>query len=113
MSSAVSRRTILAGAGMLLSSRVVPAASASSKLKIAIFSKHLQFIEGDELAAAAASIGFDGIDITVRKGGHIAPERVRQDLPPLVATIRKHGLEVPMITADIVDAETPHAEDIL
>jgi sugar phosphate isomerase/epimerase len=49
----------------------------------------------------------------VRKGGHVAPERVRQDLPPLAAIIRKHGLEVPMITADIVDVETPHTEDIL
>jgi sugar phosphate isomerase/epimerase len=65
------------------------------------------------LAKAAADLGFDGIDITVRKGGHVAPERVKQDLPPLVAIIRQHHLEVPMITTDIVDAETPFAEDIL
>ena len=83
------------------------------KLKIAIFSKHLQFLEGDALPAAAAAIGFDGIDITVRKGGHVEPERVARDLPPLVASIRRHGLEVPMITADIVDADSPNAEAIL
>jgi sugar phosphate isomerase/epimerase len=114
MSSAVSRRSVLAAGGALLSRGLALAAPPPvSRLKVAIFSKHLQFVDGDELAAAAASIGFDGIDITVRRGGHIAPERVRQDLPPLVAAIRKHGLEVPMITAEIVDAETPHAEDIL
>ena len=45
--------------------------------------------------------------------GHVAPERVAQDLPPLVAILRKHGLEVPMITADIVDTSTPFTEDIL
>jgi sugar phosphate isomerase/epimerase len=83
------------------------------KQKVAIFSKHLQFVQGEDLARVAAEIGFDGIDITVRAGGHVLPERVAQDLPPLVKIIRAHGLEVPMITAEILDAETPHAETIL
>ena len=82
-------------------------------LKIAIFSKHLQFLDGEELAKAAADLGVDGIDLAVRKGGHVEPERVKQDLPPLVAAIRKHGLEVPMLTTDIVDADTPYANDVL
>jgi sugar phosphate isomerase/epimerase len=82
-------------------------------LKVAIFSKHLQFLQGAQLAEAAANIGFDGIDITVREGGHVEPARVRQDLPPLVKLIRQHGVEVPMITTDIVDAETPYARDVM
>lgn len=109
MDHQVSRRAVLAGAAALLASP----ASAREKLKISIFSKHLAFVDGAELAKAAADLGFDGVDITVRKGGHVAPERVKQALPPLVATLRKQGLEVPMITTDIVDAETPYAEDIL
>jgi sugar phosphate isomerase/epimerase len=83
------------------------------RMKVAIFSKHLLFLQGEKLAQAASEIGFDGVDLAVRKGGHVAPERVKQDLPPLIATLRKHGLEVPMITTDIVDADTPYAEDIL
>jgi sugar phosphate isomerase/epimerase len=117
MQPEISRRNLLAGVGAALALQL-PARGADDKpgarkLKVAIFSKHLQFVSGEDLAKAAASIGFDGIDITVRKGGHVAPERVRQDLPPLVAIIRQHGLEVPMITADIVDAQTPFTEDIL
>lgn len=113
MQSSLSRRALLAG-GTLLAGRALAADQPRAhKLKVAIFSKHLQFLQGDDLAAAAAALGFDGVDITVRKGGHVAPERVRQDLPPLVAAIRRHGLEVPMITAGIVDAETPHVEEIL
>jgi sugar phosphate isomerase/epimerase len=109
-----SRRALLAGAGALVTSAgSVAATAAPHKLKVTIFSKHLQFVKGDELAQTAADIGFDGIDITVRKGGHIEPERVRQELPGLVAIIRKHGLEVPMITTDIVDTTTPFTEDIL
>ena len=104
-----SRRALLAGGALLLSRP----AKAKSKLKVAIFSKHLQFVQGEELAATAAGLGFDGVDITVRKGGHVEPASVAKDLPPLVATLRKHALEVPMVTTDIADADTPFAEDIL
>jgi sugar phosphate isomerase/epimerase len=105
----ISRRALLA-AGALLLTRP---AGAKAKLKVAVFSKHLHFVQGEDLAAAAAGIGFDGVDITVRKGGHIEPASVARELPPLVATLRKHGLEVPMVTTDIADADTPFAEDIL
>src|SRR5215472_8864075 len=82
-------------------------------MKVAIFSKHLEFLQGEELAKGAKEIGFDGIDLAVRKGGHVEPARVKQDLPGLVETIRKSGLEVPMLTTDIVDADTPYAGDVL
>ena len=104
--------------GLLLRSAVALAAAsalqaAPSRLKVAIFSKHLQFVQGEELARTAASIGFDAVDLTVRKGGHVEPERVKQQLPGLVATLRRAGLEVPMITTDIVDADSPFASEIL
>jgi sugar phosphate isomerase/epimerase len=110
-----SRRALLSSGAALCASRLQAAEEkpTAGKLKVAIFSKHLQFLRGEALAAGAAEIGFDGIDLAVRKGGHVEPERVRQDLPALVAAIRSHGLEVPMLTTDIVDAETPYAEDVL
>ena len=111
MASQISRRTLLGAAVCLRAAHASP--PPPPRLKVSIFSKHLNFLAGDDLAAAAGRIGFDGVDLTVRKGGHVEPERVRQDLPPLVATIRRHGLEVPMITTDIADAQTPHAEEIL
>ncbi len=107
--SSLSRRSLLAGAALLASA----AEGQRPATKVAIFSKHLQFLQGEALPRGAAVIGFDGIDITVRKGGHVEPERVRQDLPALVKTIRAQGLEVPMITTDIVDADTPFAEDMV
>ncbi len=89
------------------------AQSTPGPLKVSIFSKHLQFLGWDELAQAAAEIGFDGIDLTVRKGGHVLPERVEQDLPKAAEVIRKEGLSLPMVTADIVDVESPHAEAMI
>ena len=109
MDSKMSRRALLAAGAALLARP----AQAAGKLKVCIFSKHLQFVQGEELVKTAAAMGFDGIDLTVRKGGHVEPERVKQDLPPLVALVRANGLEAPMVTTDIVDVETPFAEDIL
>ncbi len=107
--TSISRRALLAGGALLLSRP----ARGKAKLKVSVFSKHLQFVQGEGLAIAAAGLGFDGVDITLRKGGHVEPASVAKDLPPLVATLRKHGLEVPMVTTDIADADTPFAEDIL
>jgi len=113
MLTGVSRRALLGAGTVWAASALAFDEKPTPKLKVAIFSKHLHFLQGAELARAAKEVGFDGIDITVRKGGHVEPERVREDLPPLVSIIRKSGLEVPMITTDIVDADTPCTEDIL
>jgi sugar phosphate isomerase/epimerase len=88
-------------------------AQTARQWKIAIFSKHLQFLRGEALAGAALQAGFDGVDITVRKGGHVEPGAASTDLPPLVALLRKSGLEVPMVTAGIIDAATPGVEDFV
>src|SRR5205823_5359139 len=108
----LSRRALLAG-GAALCAAAAEDKLSPGKLKVSIFSKHLRFLEGDALGAGAAEIGFDGIDLAVRKGGHVEPDRVRQELPKLFTTIRQHGLEVPMLTTDIADTGTPYAEDIL
>jgi len=82
-------------------------------LKICVFSKHLQFLDWQGLAGTAAEIGFDGIDLTVRDGGHVLPERVEQDLPKAAEIIRRAGLALPMVTAGIVDTRSPHVESML
>ncbi len=110
--------TTVAGAGALagLSSfgysggRAHPSARP---LPIVYFSKHLQWLDGREMAATAAELGFDGIDLTVRQGGHVLPESVQTDLPKMAKIIRNAGLEIPMITAGIVDADSPYAENII
>jgi len=88
-------------------------ATPPQPLKLAIMSKFLQFLDVPGMAAAAKEMGFDGIDLCVREGAHVLPERCEDDLPKAVETIRKSGLEVPMMTAAIVDAQSPHAEQML
>ncbi len=105
----MNRRVFLAG----IAAASLPAQEKKPKLKIAVFSKHLQWAPYPEMASFAAETGFDGVDITVRDGGHVLPERVKDDLPRAVEAVHRAGLQVPMITAGIVDASSPHAEEIL
>jgi sugar phosphate isomerase/epimerase len=103
------RRTfLLAGAAA-----AAMAQAAAAPLKVCIFSKHLQFLTGKDLAEGAAEIGFDGVDLSVREKGHVEPATVAKDLPALVKILREYKLEIPMITSGIVDADTPYAEDVL
>lgn len=88
-------------------------APQTGPLRVAIMSKFLQFLDVPRMADAAKEMGFDGIDLCVRDGAHVLPDRCEDELPKAVETIRKMNLEVPMITAAIVDANSPHAEKML
>lgn len=111
----VSRRYFLQAAMAVgLTSTVFPMRRDETfPLKLSIFSKHLHFLDWDGMAQTAREIGFDGVDLTLRKGGHVEPERAEVDLPKAAEAIRRAGLELTMVTAGIVDADSPHAESML
>src|SRR5260370_31368981 len=109
----ISRREWLAAmsaASTLAGSARAQESSGAGPLKTCVFSKHFQWTDVAECAAMSSQVGFDGVDLTVRKGGHVLPEYVERDLPKAVEIMHKQGLMTPMITAEIVDAKTPHAE---
>src|SRR5690606_1751536 len=58
-------------------------------LEVHIFSKSLHFLDHQRMAESAAKVGFDGVDLTVRPGGHVDPEKVSTDLPKAVEQIRR------------------------
>jgi L-ribulose-5-phosphate 3-epimerase len=80
---------------------------------LCLFSKPLPEMDWRRLAQAAKRVGFGGIDLTVRPGGHVRPELAAIDLPKAVAMIREEGLEVPMITTALTSAADPTARPIL
>jgi len=90
----------------------LPLAAAPAR-PIAIFSKHLQWLSIEEAAVFAKECGFEAIDLTVRKGGHVEPEGVEVALPKAAETIRKAGVELGMITTAIMDAEHPDTARIV
>lgn len=105
-SNRVTRRGFLAAAA-------TPLLAGTGKMEFCVFSKHLQFLGWAEMAEAAKSLGFDGVDLTVRKGGHVTPERVADDLPRAAEAIRAAGMKLTMITTDITDMTSVQTEPVL
>ncbi|HEX6926962.1 MAG TPA: sugar phosphate isomerase/epimerase family protein [Longimicrobiaceae bacterium] len=120
--SGLTRRAFLArgaalGASLPLGVAAIPGPAAGKRREglgpITVFSKHLQWLEYEELADVVAEAGFDGIDLTVRPGGHVLPERVTKDLPRAVRAARSAGLVVPLMTTAITRARDPATRRIL
>ena len=87
--------------------------TSEDRLKVHIFSKHLQFLNYHEMAEAVAEMGFDGIDLTVRPDGHVRPERVESDLPKATEAMRKFGLVPLMMTTTVEDADNNTDKKVL
>jgi sugar phosphate isomerase/epimerase len=103
-------RVALAGAGMLAHGR---AGALPGRPPLCLFSKHLPKLNYAELAHTVKQMGFDGVDLTVRPGGHVLPERAAEDLPRAVETVRGQGLAVSMITTGLTSASDPAARPTL
>jgi sugar phosphate isomerase/epimerase len=88
-------------------------AALNQEPKVHLFSKHLQFLDYDKMSKAAAELGFNGLDVTVRKGGHVASENVDRDLPKVVQAMQSYGLTPELITTNITNALAPETENIL
>src|SRR5438045_3894708 len=74
-------------------------------MKLMMFVKHVQSMPIQAAARAMREMGFDGMDLTVRPSGAVKPVNVRQELPKVVEVIRAQGLEVPLITTDVLRAD--------
>jgi sugar phosphate isomerase/epimerase len=108
------RHTLTAlAAAALPAAAMPPAKGAPDKMLLCAFSKHFQWTDVKECAELCASWGYEGIDLTLRPGGHVLPERVEEDLPKAVEIVKKAGITMPMVTSHIVDAKTPHAEKVV
>lgn len=111
MSQPISRRNWMTGMAALAAAPAPK--SPAERFTICAFSKHFHWASVPEAAEVCAKLGFEGMDLTLRGGGHVLPERVADDLPKAAEAIRKAGLKLSMVTSHIVDASTPHAEAVV
>jgi sugar phosphate isomerase/epimerase len=81
-------------------------------MKLMLFSKHLGDLSVAEAGKVIANLGFEGVDLTVRPGGHVLPENARRELIGAIRTLTGMGLVVPMITTSITSADDLYAADI-
>jgi len=101
----LSRRSMLGLTGSLMAGAmlrpVLAAAPAAKAPAFSLFTKHLVGLPYDQLAETVAGLGFTGVEAPVRKGGHVEPARVEEDLPKLVEAFRKCGVAITLMTTDI------------
>ena len=80
--------------------------------KVCTYTEQFQSLPIPELCKVFQRIGVDGLDLTVRPGGHIEPDRAKDELPKAAKTAREHGLEIMMLTTGISTTDR-HAEEII
>lgn len=111
----LTRRAMIAGIGGMAVAAMAPDAPAANPVQadrngleppsIAIFTKPLQSLDFDQLASTVADLGAQGVEATVRPGGHVEPDRVEEDLPRLVEALRARKLEVLLMATNINRAD--------
>lgn len=113
MTTRVSRRAWMRVVGGAVLAGHAARSDARASRTYCLFSKHLPELGWADLGRAVKDAGFDGVDLTVRPGGHVRPERAADDLPRALDAIRAQGIAVPMITTDLISAAAPHAKPLL
>ncbi len=80
--------------------------SIKKNLEVHIFSKHLQFLNYRDMSEATKEMGFSGIDLTVRRKGHVLPENVQDNLPKATEAMKSFNLIPKMISTNVIDANS-------
>jgi sugar phosphate isomerase/epimerase len=87
----------------------IPAISALGEQRarnpFCVFTKPFQSLSYDELADVVADLGLDGIEGTVRPGGHVTPVQVPDELPKMVEALRKRKLDLTIMASGINNAD--------
>ncbi len=107
------RSTALTAASASLLPLQESSAAILQENPLCVFNKPLQHLSYDDQAAFIKELGVAGIEGTVRKGGHVEPERVEEDLPRQIEALQKRGLEMTVMTTDVFGAENPLSQRVL
>lgn len=83
------------------------------KNSVCVFTKPFNSLSFDQLADQVAELGVDGIEAPIRRGGHVAPRNIADELPKLVEALAKRDLEITILASDINDPTDPMTANTL
>lgn len=117
----MNRRDILrAGVGLAIAGVVRPSVAESTaaetlRQRVCLFTDHLDDggFSYQDIARNLAQLGIAGPDLTVRSGGVVAPQQVKEELPKAAAVFSEHGLRIPMISTNLNSVRDDTARPIL
>jgi sugar phosphate isomerase/epimerase len=81
-------------------------------MRFVLFTDNLADLSIPACFDAAGKIGFDGLDLTVRPGGHVKPENADRGLAEARKAADAAGMSIDMISTAVSDVTSPHAESI-
>ena len=70
-------------------------------------------IDYNDLGGILKGIGFDGCDLSVQPGGHVAPAKSGLFLMPALEAMTGAGLDVPIITTAFTSPADPNVRNVL
>jgi sugar phosphate isomerase/epimerase len=81
-------------------------------MQFVLFTDNLADLSIRDACRASKRAGFDGLDLTLRPGGHVRPENAKE-LAKAHEIADEEGVSIPMVSTGIVAADAPFAEDVI
>src|SRR5687768_15030082 len=81
-------------------------------MQYVLFTDNLASLKIADACREAKRAGFDGLDLTMRPGGHVPPENAEVGLAEAKRIADAEGVTIPMVTTGVSDVDTPHAEAV-
>lgn len=78
-----------------------------------LFTKVLQWLPLAELPETVKALGFDGIDLPVRKNGFFDKDELSKKLPAIVSSSERLGLNRPVLTSDMNVGQMEQMDEFL
>ena len=84
----------------------------SRAVKFVLFTDNLADLSVARACESAKAAGFDGLDLTLRPGGHVRPEAAEVGLAEARRRPTPRASSIPMVSTAVTDVDSPHAESI-
>ncbi|MBM3835718.1 MAG: sugar phosphate isomerase/epimerase [Verrucomicrobia bacterium] len=81
-------------------------------MQYVLFTDNLADLSIAQTCAEVKKAGFDGLDLTLRPGGHVKPENAEMGLSEARKIADDNGVTIPMVSTAITETTSPHAEAI-
>lgn len=81
-------------------------------MQFVLFTDNLSDLSVAQACDAAKRAGFDGLDLTLRPGGHVLPENAELGLSEAKRLADAAGVAIPMVSTSLTDEDSPHAESV-
>jgi len=69
-------------------------------MELIYFTKFLQGLSAEEVGRTAKRLGFDGLDLAIRRGQCVNPDNVESALPEAMKIWKDQGLSVPLVSME-------------